>query len=252
VELDELSRRVIGLAEKSHAEKIKIFGWYLHTQKALAHFQVANVRKCYETLNFACPLSFSGYFKNLLSANEVLKNRSGYRLENRVREALDAQYGSREITMQVTDLLLSLPDKVPDLAERTYLDEALVCFKYGAFRAAIIMTWNLAYHHLGNHVLNHHLADFNQRWQVVFPGHHRKEKKRIDTMDDFNRELKESETIEVCNSANIITKDAYRILLEKLGRRNSAAHPSSVKIGQLQAEAFIDDLVNNVVLKLAQ
>jgi hypothetical protein len=133
LELDELSRLVIGLAEKSHAEKIKIFGWYLHTHKALAHFQVADIRKCYETLNFVCPLSFSGYFNNLLVAKEVLKNRSDYRLENRVREALDAHYGSRAITVQVTDLLLSLPDKVPDLAERTYLDEALVCFKLGLF-----------------------------------------------------------------------------------------------------------------------
>jgi len=69
-------------------------------------------------------------------------------------------------------------------------------------------------------------------------------------MDDFGDELKESEAIEICNSAGIITKDQHKILTAKLGRRNSAAHPSSVNIDQLQAEEFIDDLIKNVVLSL--
>jgi hypothetical protein len=46
------------------------------------------------------------------------------------------------------------------------------------------------------------------------------------------------------------TNPGVKILDEKLGKRNSAAHPSGVKIGHLQADAFIDDLVRNVVLKL--
>ena len=93
------------------------------------------------------------------------------------------------------------------------------------------------------------MADFNARWLVVYPGHHRRAVWSVTTMDDF-ADLKESEVIEICNSANIITKDVHKILAEKLGRRNSAAHPSSVTIGQLQAEEFIDDLIKNVVLKL--
>jgi hypothetical protein len=69
-------------------------------------------------------------------------------------------------------------------------------------------------------------------------------------MEDFADELKESEVLEICNSAGIINKDIYKILKAKLDRRNSAAHPSSVKIDQLQAEEFIDDIVKNVILKL--
>ena len=69
-------------------------------------------------------------------------------------------------------------------------------------------------------------------------------------MDDFNEELKESQVLEICNSAGIITGNIHKILKEKLDRRNSAAHPSDVEIGQLQAEHFIDDLMRNVVLKI--
>ncbi len=250
MELSEFKQAIADLSEKSHADRIKLFGWFLHTQKGLAHFQPSDIGKCYETLHMASPSSFGGYFENLVKRGDLLKNNSGYRLESRVREALDAQYGTRDITIQVTQLLLSLPEKIPDLGERTYLNEALICYKHGAFRAAIVMAWNLAYHHLCSYVLKNRLADFNSRWQIVHPGHHRKAKKVIAVMDDFADELKESEVIEVCNSAGIITKDVHRILVEELGRRNSAAHPSSVKIEQLQAEAFIDDLIKNVVLKL--
>ena len=112
------------------------------------------------------------------------------------------------------------------------------------------MTWNLAYHHLCDYVLKTHLAEFNARWPIVFPGDHKKAPNTITTMDDFSEELKESKVIDICNSAGIITNDVRKILVDKLGRRNSAAHPSSVKIEQLQAEEFIDDLIKNVVLKL--
>lgn len=217
----------------------------------MTHFQPADIAKCYDKLHIAPPSGFGGYFTNLLRPGKgLLKDRSGYRLEHGVRTEFDAQHGTREITIQVTDLLLKLPERIPDLAERTYLTEALICFKHKAFRAAIVMTWNLAYHHLCDHILKKHQDEFNKRWIVVYPGHHRKGTKAIASMDDFADHLKESEVIEICNSADIITKDVYKILGGKLGRRNSAAHPSTVVIEQLQAEEFIDDVIKNVVLKL--
>lgn len=62
--------------------------------------------------------------------------------------------------------------------------------------------------------------------------------------------LKEAEVIAIAKDAGIIAEDIWKILEEKLGKRNSAAHASSVIIGQLQADALIDDLVKNVVVKI--
>ncbi len=112
------------------------------------------------------------------------------------------------------------------------------------------MTWKLAYHHLCDHILKNRLADFNTRWVVVFPAHHKNGIKAITRVDDFGDHLKESEAIKIAKSASIISNDVAKTLDEKLGRRNSAAHPSGVKIEQLQAEEFIDDLVKNVVLNI--
>ena len=251
MKIEEFKRVISDLSEKGHAEKITLFGWFLHVHKGMAHFQTSDIGKCYDALHIGRPASFSGYLINLVQQGKVLKNKAGYRLESRIREGLDSEYGSRESTVQVTQLLVRLPDEIPDLAERTYLDEALSCYKNGAFRAAVVMTWNLAYHHLCDHVLKKHLAAFNARWPVLYPAHHKKTTRAVATMDDFSEELKESEVLELCNSARIITKEMHKILVEKLRRRNTAAHPSSVKFEQLQAEESIDDLIKNVVLKLA-
>ena len=40
-------------------------------------------------------------------------------------------------------------------------------------------------------------------------------------------ELKESEVLQVCRSANIITNDFLKILGEKLDKWNTAVHPST-------------------------
>jgi hypothetical protein len=95
--------------------------------------------------------------------------------------------------------------------------------KHGAFRAAMVMAWNLAYSHLCDFVLK---------------------------IDDFADELKESEVIAICASARIITGDMQNVLNVGLRRRNTAAHPSRSHITQLQAEAHIEDLVQNFVLKI--
>ena len=127
---------------------------------------------------------------------------------------------------------MELPAQVPDVAERDFLDEALRCYKAGAFRAAIVMTWNLAYDHLLSYVLKHKLAAFNKQWPIIFTKRHSKARvSAIGNRDEFS-EMKESELLVICKSPSIISPDIYKIMDEKLGKRNSAAHPSGVDIGQ--------------------
>jgi hypothetical protein len=130
--------------------------------------------------------------------------------------------------------------------EKTYLDEAFKCYSCGAYRAAIVMCWNLAFYHLCNFILYPpKLAKFNQELQNRYP----KALKAISTLDDFSR-VKESDILELCNAANLISKNQHKILKAKLDIRNTAAHPSSIVISELTVEEFIKDLIENVVLKL--
>jgi len=100
-------------------------------------------------------------------------------------------------------------------------------------------------------VLTKRLLDFNAEYPKRFPGLHKKAKAQtIVNYEDFASDLKESEVVEICRAANIVTKEQYNALDRQIGRRNSAAHPSSTVITVLQAEEFIHDLVTNVVLTI--
>ena len=251
MDLAALKQAIPGLADKSHYDKIKIFGWWLHVHKSKPSFTGADIGKCYDDLHFAAPTSFGAYIKTLFEKKELLKAGNGYKLENKIREKLDAAHGKSEVTIKVNYLLTDLAAKLPDMAERAYYQEALICYNHGSRRAAVVMTWNIAYSHLCDHVLAKRLADFNARWQLTFPGMHKNKVRAIATMDDFNDELKESEVLTICRDGGIITKNIYNIMHAALGRRNAAAHPSSVIIDQLQTDAYIVDLITNVILQIS-
>jgi len=251
MDLAALKEAVPGLVDKSHYDKIKIFGWWLHVHKARASFTGADIGKCYDELHFATPSSFGGYIKQLETKKELLKAGKGYKLENKIREKYDGVYGLSEVTIKVNNLLTELAAKLPTLAERAYYQEALICYTHGSRRAAIVMTWNIAYSHLCDYVLTKRQADFNARWLQTYPGMHKNKVKTITKMDDFNDELKESEVITICRDGGIISKNIYNIMHGALGRRNAAAHPSSVIIDQLQTDAYVVDLVTNVILQIA-
>ena len=70
---------------------------------------------------------------------------------------------------------------------RHYYKEALICYKHGSLRGAVVMTWNIALSHLCTHVLTKKLAEFNARWLLSMPGMHKKGPIEIKVFDDFQR-----------------------------------------------------------------
>jgi hypothetical protein len=247
--MEQLVNSIAGFDQWTHAEKIRFFCWFLHSRDGKERFSVSDISNRYEALNLSQPGNIHQQVAQLVQKRDLLKDKNGYRLEKRVRDSYEERFGQRPITVQVDKMLAELPARVPDLAERAFLDEAIRCLRCGAFRAAIVMTWNLAFDHFCLFILKNHLAAFNAQWPVSFGKEHQKSTiQAIAKREDF-AELKESQVIQICRSAGIITGDVARILTEKLTKRNSAAHPSDVVVTQVQAEAFVDDLIRNVVLR---
>jgi hypothetical protein len=246
VELVEVIAQIPDFSGKKHIEKIKVFAWWLHTFGGQEAFSGSDINKCYRDLRIEPPGSISPVLKflNEKKPKQILRCKGGYCLEKRIRDHYDEELGQRAATLQVHKLLKELPDKIPDLAEKAYLEEALTCFKHKAFRAAVVMTWNLTYDHLCQIVVKTHLTTFNAQLAKSFP------KETIVAKRDDMTELKESQVLQVCKSANIITGSVHKVMKEKLDRRNVAAHPSGVSILDTTAEEFIRDLIANVVLKL--
>lgn len=252
MKLEDLVNGIANFSEWKDSDKIRFFAWFIHSKKGRDRFSTADLRACYDELSLQKPSDVNPYLSKMLNRKprEVLRDKRGYALEKRVKDPLETRYGQRTATITVDKLLLDLPNQVPDLAERTFLDETIKCFRATAFRATIVMAWNLTYHHLCDYILRNHLAAFNAQWPLNYPKHHKDARiSAVTTHDDF-AELKESQVIIICRSANIITNDVKKVLEEKLGKRNSAAHPSSLIISPHTAEECIIDLITNVVLKL--
>jgi len=249
MELKDFVEQVANFDALRPREKIRLFAWYLHTHRAIQTFDYEAIRDCYKELHLI-PDDVSTYIPRMANCSppDLVRQRGSYKLARSARSALDAKYGIHHSVVQVSKLLSDLPDKVPDITERTFLDEAMKCYRVEAYRACIVMTWNLAFDHLLRWILRdaQRLSDFNAAIAKRFP---KKTASTIVTQDHFE-ELKESEIIEVCNTASLMSGNIIKILREKLTKRNTAAHPSSVIVVQSQADDVVTDLVNNVVLAL--
>lgn len=243
-----LADHVRGISEFNDlgwTDKIRFFAWYVQDVEGKEFFEQADITACFKTLGMERPSSLGPYMSSLTSKSppDLMRTRKGYHLEHRARQRLADAYGSRPATIEVHKLLADLPAKLTNPVEKVFLEETLLCFQVGAFRAAVVMCWNLTYEHLCDYVLASKLTDFNAQIRIALP-----RAGQIAGRDDF-ADLKESQVLEVCRGAGITSPSVHRLLGEKLARRNAAAHPSGVVITQVSAEEMIIDLVTNVVLK---
>jgi hypothetical protein len=243
--LSDRVRNVTGFDGLGYTDKIRFFAWFLQDVVGKEHFEQSDITDCFKALNLERPSSLGPFMKNLSSGTppQLLRSRKGYQLEHRARHRLADAYGARPATVEVHKLLAELPGKLTNPIEAAFLEETLLCFRVGAFRAAVVMCWNLTYEHVCDYVLAAKLVEFNAQLRTAFP-----RAAVVVGRDDF-ADLKESQVLEVCRGAGITAPSVHRLLGEKLARRNAAAHPSGVVITQLSAEEMITDLITNVVLK---
>lgn len=239
-----------GFSSKNHPERIKAFGWFLHMHTGQGRFTAADMRRCYDLAHLDQPKNMSRFLESLTEKRppELLKDSGGYRLSHGLRQALDRTYGKVDAVLVVEKMLAELPGKIANEGERLFLDEALICYRHQAFRAAIVMMWNLAYDHVARWVMAdpQRLADFHAGIAKRNP---KKAHLKIVRRDDFE-ELKEDETVDIVGGLPDISGGVKKILKEKLGRRNTYAHPSTLKVERAQVDDMITDLVNNVVLQM--
>lgn len=249
MELAELTAHIPNFDALTPREKILLFAWHLHAHRKVDVITNAAMRDCFRAIS-AAPPDVTVYLPRMAKRKprELYRVRGGYKLDGAVQRQLDAKYGIHPTTIMVSKLLSDLPGKIPNYDEKAFLSEALDCYRVKAYRAAIVMTWNLAFDHVLGWITADakRLAAFNTAVVQKFP---KKSQLSIAHRNDFE-ELREAETIEICRTAKLMSKNIIDILREKLKRRNVAAHPSAVTITQPQADDAITDLINNVVLGL--
>jgi hypothetical protein len=236
-----------------------LFGYYLRQYEARTQFTSSDIKRCFGEALLKAPTDLAALLQTLCKGKEapLLKGKpSGtYALSlfglNEVEAILPPSAaptpGGSALLSSALPYLQRTIAKVGDQRRREFLAEAISCLEVGARRATVVLSWIAALDHLYDFVLSSGLSAFNAALAKQ-PG--KISKVTIATKDDFG-ELRESEFITVCRSAGLITSDVRKLLDEKLGFRNSCAHPSSIAVGDSKVLSFVEDLVDNVIAKHA-
>jgi len=236
-----------GFAEKTAPFQVEVFAWYLHEIKQKQTFLAADIGPCFDEVHTPRPVNIPTVLTRLCEKRppRLIRDARGYRLSAPVREEMSRRLPVRATSVKTTQILNGLLDRVSDPAQKTFLAETLVCFKHGAYRAAVVMAWNLAFSEVLDRIVATHLTEFNAQLTKALP-----KASPMTKRSDFE-DLKESKIIEIAKGAGILSGSTAKILGEKLTKRNTAAHPSTVTVLPVTAEEVIADLVENVILRTA-
>lgn len=243
--LQDFTQDIPEFQNKSSPEKIEVFAWFLHEIKGQERLSGAELSACFDAIHESRPSNIHRDLSSLCERKpaRMLKDAKGYRLAAAARSELGQKFQVRQTTVKTTALLDGLAARVTDPAQRTFLAETLICFKDQAYRAAIVMAWNLAFSDVIDRILAKDLDRFNLQRTKAFP-----KTKEVAKRSDFE-DLKESTVLEIARGAGILSASSFKILDEKLGKRNTAAHPSVVVVSSVTAEEVIQDLVENIILR---
>ncbi|MDP3014426.1 MAG: hypothetical protein Q8M92_09305 [Candidatus Subteraquimicrobiales bacterium] len=227
-------------------KQVDYLAYFLMTEMAVDSFTAKQIHECFDLLSLKHYTRLAVYLsENAISRNgRYIKSKTGYCLERSVYNSIKQEVNNEPKKVQVSQDLANLAVKIKNPQEKVFLQEAINCYKVESYRATIIMGWILAVDHLQKYIFDKKLTDFNNE----LAKNPDKRIKKIINYDDFS-DLHEVKFIELSRAANIITNDVRKILDEKLGIRNSAAHPSGIIFTGHKTTEFALDIINNILLK---
>lgn len=243
-------------ADFSRKSRVVLFAYYLRQFEGATQFSAADIKHCFRQALLKEPTDLAALLASLSKGKEapLLRLKAGHHAislygVNEVEAILPAPAAKpgagSSLLAAALPLLQRTIAKVADPQRRDFLAEAISCLEVGARRATVVLSWIATLDHMHDYVLAHGLAAFNAALAKQ-PG--KISNLTITKKDDFG-DLKESEFITVCRSAGLVTSDVRKILDEKLGFRNSCAHPSSIAVGDSKVLSFVEDLVDNIIAK---
>ncbi|MCW8965768.1 MAG: hypothetical protein OQK82_03645 [Candidatus Pacearchaeota archaeon] len=248
--INEYIDKIEGFVSLPFTEQTKYLAYCYVKSTKDEFFTPSNIIGFFELASLDKPKNINDIFQKLSNRRKGHKiflkkdaKRNFYSFERTVFKQLEEELGGESPARKISATLRKLIPKVQDKQESEFLEEAVTCLEVGSYRASIIMSWLLTINHLQNYILKNKLSEFNTALATQ-----NLRLRQINILDDFS-ELKESKFIEICRSARIISNDIRKILEEKLGIRNTYAHPNDIKIFETKATSFTEDLVENIISK---
>ncbi len=243
-------RAIPDFFELKQSEKCLYFAFYVTAIRKEASFNRASIELCFREANLPVYTKVREYLVENAKGRSpnFIKVNGDYGIS---QYKLDELFKTLRVDKPVIEVeidLNKLKEDIVDANGKDFLDETIKTVEVGAYRASVIMVWILGIDHLYNYIISSKLVDFNTK--LALQNNKRIKVTSVQTKDDFS-EIPEGIFIALCREANIISNDVRKILEEKLGTRNSCAHPSGIKISKNKAIEFIKDILYNIILKFS-
>lgn len=119
--------------------------------------------------------------------------------------------------------------------------EAIRCMEVGAYRAAMVMGWNLVYDVLRRWIFDKHLAEFN----AVLTAKIQRKNKPYSAIKEYSEffAVQERDALDWSLQGNLFNDKVHRALVERLDRRNDHAHANFRHPDATQVMGYINELL---------
>jgi len=227
-------------------DKILVFGYYLQKKEKFENFNHKSIEECFSLLDFTKPKNINSRLHGLESKKKLVIYETGYRVERTKIKSIETDILGKPKLKEISSNLQKLPALLKK-PESDYVKEVIDCLKVEAHHAAIVLMWIITISHLRNFILSFKLNEFN----TSLSRHTRYQRRSltISKYDDFE-EIKEEDFLDLLKSTTIISKGRRKLLGEKLGIRNTYAHPSPLTLTDTKTFSFIEDLINDIITKI--
>lgn len=240
--LEASIRRVGGFAELSFVDQTAFLAYLLTVtlgQDSVTGQRLEAVRNELKLSPGASATYLSRHSKG--KSKRFLKRNPGYVL-TRDEEQRIAQSLGRPTAITTSLSLRQHMAGIADVVLRSYLNEAVGTFEHGFFRAAIVMSWCAAFSVFREWVFSKKLTEFNAQTATW------KKPKIVAVISDLD-ELAERVIVDTSKQAGMISSNEHKALVHLLDQRNAYAHPSGRSVSAPVSEAFVQQVIDEVLKK---
>lgn len=253
----DLEQFLTRLGLRTQAEIILAVMYYSDRVLSIRELPPKAIRDAIEQSRQATPSNVSQVLSDLRRRKLINKTKSGnYSLTttgiNEIAKKVEEAGISLddEVTLTVKEISETLHKKILNIAdayEQRYVEEAIRCLHPPvlAFRAAVLMGWTAAIHHLRKKVECIGFNNFNTTFQKIYPQSKKKPANHFYDLEDY----KDIELLEVCEKLHIYDKAVKKLLQHWLDLRNGCSHPTNVIPEIHIVKAFFEEIIEYVLTK---
>jgi len=144
------------------------------------------------------------------------------------------------IMQQDISTLQSLIEEVEDETVRGFIEEAILCLRAEARRAAIVLLWSGAIRTLHEEALTKGEKALNDALTAQYS-----KARHVKRIEDFAW-INDRTFLDACPDMSVLDKGQKDMLVQALDLRNKCGHPTKYRPREIKARSFIEDVVGIV------